>query len=144
MSSIDSGIRWKWLKFMYLYTVVSAGLLRLGVVIAPDFMMSMMEWPLQDPVIFGVFGSVYVAFGLTSLFGLRFPLKFVPILLLQLSFKIIWFAGVAMPLAAKRQFPAHGYVYAAIFLSFTIDDLIAIPVGYLFGKTKAEKNIATT
>lgn len=76
MSSIDSGIRWKWLKFMYLHTVVSAGLLRLGVVIAPDFMMSMMEWPLQDPVIFGVFGSVYVAFGLTSLFGLRFPLKF--------------------------------------------------------------------
>ncbi|MPM67568.1 hypothetical protein SDC9_114491 [bioreactor metagenome] len=42
MDSIDSGIRWKWLKFMYLYTVVSACLLGLGVVITPDFMISMM------------------------------------------------------------------------------------------------------
>ena len=144
MDAIDSGIRWKWLKFMYLYTVISAGMLGLGVVIAPDFMISMMGWPLQDPVVFGVFGSVYVAFGLTSLFGLRFPLKFVPILLLQLSYKIIWFAGVALPLAVKGQFPVHGYVFAAIFLSFIIGDLIAIPFGYLLGKIKSEKNISAT
>lgn len=144
MNSIDPVIRWGWLKFMYLYTIIGAGLLGLGVVTAPDTMISMMGWPLQDPVIFGVFGSVYVAFGLISLFGLRSPLKFVPVLLFQLSYKIIWFAGVALPLILQGQFPSHGYVFAAIFLSFIIGDLIAIPFGYLFGKSEAGKNITTT
>ncbi len=132
----ESRILWGWLKIMYIYTVLSAGLLGLGVVLTPDYVISMMGWPLQDPVIFGVFGSVYVAFGLVSILGLRSPLKFPPVLLLQLSYKIIWFAGVALPLAVKGQFPAYGYVFAAIFLSYVIGDLIAIPFGYLFGKNK--------
>ncbi|MDM7919526.1 MAG: hypothetical protein QUS12_10210 [Methanosarcina sp.] len=144
MNSIDPVIRWGWLKFMYLYTIIGAGLLGLGVVIAPESIITMMGWPLQDPVIFGVFGSVFVAFGLVSLFGLRSPLKFVPVLLLQLSYKIIWFAGVALPLILKGQFPAHGYVFAVIFLSYIIGDFIAIPFGYLSGKGEAGKNIATT
>lgn len=134
MESTDPGIRWGWLKIMYIYTVISAGLLGLGVVLAPDYVISMMGWPLQDPVIFGVFGSVYVAFGLVAIMGLRSPLKFSPVLLLQLSYKIIWFAGVALPLAVKEQFPAYGYVFAAIFLSYIIGDLIAIPFGYIFRK----------
>ena len=96
----------------------------------------MMGWPLQDPVIFGVFGSVYIAFGIVSILGLRSPLKFSPVLLLQLSYKIIWFAGVALPLTVKGQFPSHGYVFAAIFLSYVIGDMIAIPFGYIFGKNK--------
>jgi hypothetical protein len=119
---------------MYVYTVISAGLLGLGVVLTPDFMISTMGWPLQDPIIFGVFGSLYVAFGLLSILGLRAPLKFSPVLLLQLSYKIIWFAGVALPLVMKGQFPAHGYIFAGIFLTFVIGDLIAIPFGYIFGK----------
>lgn len=137
MESADSGIRWGWLKIMYIYTVVSAGLLGLGVVLAPDYVISMMGWPLQDPVIFGVFGSVYVAFGLVSILGLRSPLKFSPVLFLQLSYKIVWFAGVALPLVLKGQFPVHGYVFTAIFLSFVIGDLIAIPFSYIFGKNTA-------
>jgi hypothetical protein len=51
-----------------------------------------------------------------------------------LSYKRVWFAGVALHLAVKGQFPAHGHVFAAIFLSFIIGDLIAIPFGYTFGK----------
>jgi hypothetical protein len=66
MDTVNSGVRWGWLKIMYLYTIISAGLLGLGVVIAPDAMISMMGWPSQDPIIFGVFGSLYVAFGFLS------------------------------------------------------------------------------
>jgi hypothetical protein len=138
MDTINSGIRWGWLKIMYLYTIISAGLLGLGVVIAPDAMISMMGWPFQDPIIFGIFGSLYVAFGLLSILGLRAPLKFVSILLLQLSYKTIWFLGVALPLVLKGQFPAHGYIFAAIFLTFIIGDLIAIPFNYIFGKDTIE------
>lgn len=137
MDSINSGIRWGWLKFMYFYTVVSAGLLGLGIVLAPDSVISMMGWPSQDPIVFGVFGSVYVAFGLMSILGLRSPLKFVPVLLLQLTYKTVWFLGVALPLVMKGQFPTHGYIFAAIFLTYLIGDLIAIPFSYVFGKNTA-------
>jgi hypothetical protein len=122
---------------MYFYTVVSAGLLGLGVVLAPDSVISMMGWPSQDPIVFGVFGSVYVAFGLVSILGLRSPLKFVPVLLLQLTYKTVWFLGVALPLVMKGQFPTHGYIFAAIFLTYLIGDLIAIPFSYVFGKNTA-------
>lgn len=125
------------MKFMYFYTVVSAGLLGLGVVLAPDSVISMMGWPSQDPIIFGVFGSVYVAFGLISILGLRSPLKFVPVLLLQLTYKTVWFLGVALPLVMKGEFPTHGYIFAAIFLTYLIGDLIAIPFSYVFGKNTA-------
>lgn len=138
MDTVNSGVRWGWLKIMYLYTIISAGLLGLGVVIAPDAMISMMGWPSQDPIVFGVFGSLYIAFGLLSILGLRAPLKFVSILLLQLSYKTIWFLGVALPLVLKGQFPAHGYIFAAIFLTFIIGDLIAIPFNYIFGKDTIE------
>jgi hypothetical protein len=47
---------------------------------------------------------------------------------------IFRFLGVALPLVTKGQFPAYGYIFAAIFLSFILGDLIAIPFGYLLGK----------
>jgi len=116
---------------MYLYTIFGAGVFGLGVILAPEILISMMGLPLQDPVIFGIAGSVYVAFGLVSIPGLRAPLKFVPLLLLQLSYKVVWFLGVALPPGLKGQFPAHGYIFVAIFLSYIIGDLIAIPFGYV-------------
>jgi hypothetical protein len=96
----------------------------------------MMGWPSQDTIVFGISGSLYVASGLVSILGLRDPLKFVPVLLLQLSYKIIWFLGVALPLAMEGQLPTHGYLFAAIFLTYLIGDLLAIPFSYVFGKSK--------
>ena len=74
------------IKFMYLYTIFGAGGFGLGILLIPDTMISLFKWPGQDPVVFGITGSVYLAFALVSLFGLRSPLKFSPILLLQLFY----------------------------------------------------------
>ncbi len=134
MSSIGSNARWGWLKLMYIYTIFVAGLFGVGMIFAPNTVISMFGWPSQDPIVLGVVGSVYIAFGLLSILGLRSPLKFVPILLLQLTYKIVWFLGVALPLVLDGQFPAHGYIFAAIFLTYIIGDLIAIPFSYIFGK----------
>ena len=43
MESNDPGIRWGWMKLMYVYTVVSAGLLGLGVILAPDYVDSVVK-----------------------------------------------------------------------------------------------------
>lgn len=52
-------------------------------------MAAMYEMPKQDPIVFGIVGGVYVAFGILSILGLRSPLKFMPVLLLRLFYKVI-------------------------------------------------------
>ena len=130
----DSNIRWGWLKFMYWYTIVGAGGFGLGIIIIPDTMKSVFGWPDQDPIVYGITGSVYVAFGILSVFGLRSPLKFVPILLLQLCYKSIWFIGVILPMIVSGTFPTYGIFSVIIFATYIIGDLIAIPFSYLFAK----------
>ena len=132
--SENINIRWNWLKGMYIFTIVVAGLQGLGIVIMSDVIRSTFGWPTQDPIVLGVCGSVYVAFGLLSILGLRSPLRFSPILLLQLFYKLVWFIGVMLPLLFAGRFPAYGIVYAVIFALFVIGDLIAIPFPYIFGK----------
>ena len=132
--SKDINVRWGWLKAIYIYTIIGAGGLGLGIIIAPDVVRSTFGWPVQDPIVLGICGSVYVAFGLLSILGLRSPLKFSPVLLLQLTYKLVWFIGVILPLLLEGKLPPHAGVYMAIFATYIIGDLIAIPFSYVFGK----------
>lgn len=45
----------------------------------------------------GVTISFWAAFSLLNFFGIRFPLKFIPILLLQLLYKSAWIVGTYLP-----------------------------------------------
>ena len=132
--SNDIKFRWGWLKFMYCYTIVGAGGFGLGMITIPDTMRSVFGWPSQDPIVFGVTGSVYLAFGILSIFGLRSPLKFVPVLLLQLCYKSIWFIGVILPMLVSGKFPTYGLLHVTIFATYVVGDLIAIPFSYIFSK----------
>ncbi len=127
-------IRWGWLKFMYILTIVVAGGTGLGVIFTPSVLISMYNMPKQDPIVSGVMGSVYMAFGIVSILGLRSPLKFVPILLLQLCYKVVWFIGVILPLLLAKSLPMYGIPFIVIFAVFIIGDLIAIPFSYVFAK----------
>ena len=127
-------IRWGWLKGMYIYTAVSTAVFGLGIIIIPDIMQSVFGWPDQDPIIFGIAGSVYLSFALLSILGVRSPLKFVPVLLLQLSYKSIWFIGVVFPLLIAGEFPTYAILHVVAFATYIIGDLIAIPFSYVFAK----------
>jgi hypothetical protein len=130
----DTNIRWGWIKGMYIYTIVAAGLFGLGMIVVPEMIKSKFTWPVEEPVAFGIIGSVYMAFGLLSILGLRSPLKFTPILLLQLCYKTIWFIGVVLPLWATAHFPSYAMPTVIIFATFIVGDLIAIPFSYVFAK----------
>jgi len=130
----DLKVRWGWLNGMYIYTIVGAGAFGLGIILIPDTMRSVFGWPSQDPIVFGVSGSVYLSFALLSILGLRSPLKFAPILLLQLCYKVIWMIGVILPLLAAGVFPMYGVLLVLIFATYIIGDLIAIPFPYVFAK----------
>jgi hypothetical protein len=68
--SNEMTVRWGWLKGMYIYTIVGAGGFGLGIIVIPDVMRSIFGWPNQDPIIYGVSGSVYLGFAVISLLGL--------------------------------------------------------------------------
>jgi hypothetical protein len=123
-----------WLKGMYVYTIVMAGGLGLGIILSPEMIKSMFKMPVAEPIALGIVGSVALAFGFLSIFGLRSPLKFVPVLLLQLCYKSIWFIGVILPLLISAQLPSYAIPIAIIFATFIIGDIIAIPFSYVFTK----------
>jgi hypothetical protein len=132
------GVRWAWLKGMYIYTALAAGLFGLGMLVSPSAVQSALCLPDQDPIVFGVVGSVYVASGLVALLGLRAPLRFAPVLLLQLAYKTIWLIAVALPLAVRGAFPAHGLPFLVIFATYIVGDLVAIPFPRVFARERAE------
>ncbi len=121
---------------MYIYTiVVGAGGFGLGIIAIPDVMRSIFGWPNQDQIIsFGVTGSVYLSFALLSILGLRSPLKFAPLLLLQLTYKVVWFIGVILPILFAGKYPTYALLFTAIYVTYIIGDLIAIPFSYVFAK----------
>lgn len=139
--SENKNIRWGWLKFMYLYTIFGAGGFGLGIIIIPNLMKSIFGWPNQDPIVYGVTGSVWLAFGLVSIWGIRSPLKFVPVLLMQLCYKSIWFIGVVLPLLITGKFPMYGLLHVVVMASFIIGDIIAIPFAYLFSKGESPSSM---
>ncbi len=132
--SDNTKIRFGWIKGMYIYTILGAGLLGLGMIVVPETIKSTLPWPVDEPIAFGILGSVYVAFGLMSVLGLRSPLKFVPVLLMQLCYKSIWFIGVVLPLVIGAHFPSYAIPTVIIFATYIIGDLIAIPFPYVFAR----------
>ncbi len=130
----DFKIRWSWLKIMYIYTIVNAGGFGLGMVFMPDVLISMLKFPSQDPIVFGAFGCMLIASGILAIFGLRSPLKFVPLLLFQLFYKSIWFVAVLLPFLLTNEIQMYVIVFIGVFASYIIGDLIAIPFSYLFAK----------
>ena len=139
--SNDIKIRWKWVKFMYWYTIVGAGGFGLGIILMPKVMRSLFSWPFSDPIVFGVTGSVYLSFALLSILGLRSPLKFAPILLLQLTYKVVWFIGVILPILFAGKFPTYAILLVVIYATYIIGDLIAIPFSYVFSKNESLSSI---
>jgi hypothetical protein len=125
-------IRWRWLRFMYVYTVVVAGGFGIAEILAPARVQSMLDMPAQDPIVFGLCASVFLALGLVAILGVRAPLKYCPVLLVELAYKLIWLCGVVIPLAARGQFPASSLVQVVIFGTFVVGDLVAIPFRYMF------------
>lgn len=128
-------VRWGWLKGMYAYTILGAGAFGIGILLAPELTRSVMGFPAQDQVIsFGVTGSVYLAFALLSILGLRSPLTYAPVLLLQLGYKAIWILAVVVPSVVAGTFPAHAGLPLLIYATYVLGDLVALPFPYLFSE----------
>lgn len=77
--------------------------------------------------------SLWATFAVLSIIGLVHPVKMIPIILLNITYKIIWLTIVAYPLWSKNQLEdsvAEGLTRSN-FIGFIID-IFAIPWIYVF------------
>jgi hypothetical protein len=133
----EKKIRMGWIKGMYGYTILGAGLSGAGMIIAPGLSQRLFGMGDQDPIFFGIAASIWFAFGVLSIFGLKAPLKFLPVLCLQLVYKSAWVVGVIVPLVVTGKLPDYAGLVIVIMVSYIIGDLIAIPFHYVFAPEKS-------
>ncbi len=129
MSESVSTLRLYLLRFAYLLNF-----LMLGLDVWPAIIGHQGPW---DPVRGAAF-SFWAALSLLSGLGLRYPVKMLPLLLLQFAYKIVWILAVALPVWSRGE--STGLDTA--FVVGAVLDLIVIPwplVLALYIRTRGER-----
>jgi len=122
---------------MYIWNIVISGLGGIGIIFLPELTRWLFNAP-NPTITYGVIGSVFLAFGIISIFGLREPVKFAPVLLFQLIYKIIWIIGVVLPMLVSGKLYTGAIPAVAIYIVYIIGDLIAIPFSNIFQSISKE------
>jgi hypothetical protein len=117
------------LRAAYLLLVVG-----LGVEIWPGVIHHEKPWELMQ----GVVNCVLAAIGAVALLGLRHPLRMLPLLLFELTWKSIWLTVVALPLWRAHAMDENTWATASACLMAVIFPIV-IPWRYLFAHFVAER-----
>jgi hypothetical protein len=120
------------LRFMYAYTILTGGILGFALLVAPSTMLPALGIPTEEPFLGGILYSVWLAEAILSAFGLRYPVKFAPVLLLQLTYKVIWLVAIIIPHLVTGQLPTFAMTTSDLYITFVIGDMIAIPWRHIF------------
>jgi len=129
----DVNVRRNWLRAMYVYTFLGAGGFGLSLLLFGESG----PFASQDPFFSATLGCFELALALVALLGLRDPLKFAPLLVAQLVYKVLWFVAVFVPLLLQGQAGDYA-ILAVVFATFIVGDLISIPFAYIFAKPNLE------
>lgn len=131
----------KKLEIWYLCIMVVEIPMGLMMLIVPDLFIDLLGFPKpQDPLIFGVCASVWLAFGVLSILGFREPMKYVPVLLFQFTYKVIWFIGVVLPWVLTSTIQMYGILMIAMFAAFVAADIIVIPWKTFFERERTQSS----
>ncbi|MFW9827674.1 MAG: hypothetical protein ACFFEY_08785 [Candidatus Thorarchaeota archaeon] len=134
LNKIDTKLK---LKIMYVLMIIIGGIIGLLMLIIPDIMISILGAPAQDPYIYGVAGAFWLGMALLSILGLFDPLKYVPILLLQIIYKALWIFAVFIPNVIVDGAQFYTIFVLIVFIVFIVGDILAIPFKTVF-KLKPE------
>lgn len=86
------------LKWAYTGNILLAGIPGAVMIGLPEWARANMFAGTQDPAMFGMTGSIWLAIGLGSMIGLRNPQLMKGIFFVQILYKTIWVLTVALPL----------------------------------------------
>jgi hypothetical protein len=109
------------LRAGYLFMAIGLVLTRWPLLIGHDA-----SWPLMD----GVVVCMLVAQSLLFFLGVRYPVKMIPILLFEMTWKLIWLSTVALPLWLAGELNG-ATATVAINCSLVVIVLIILPWPYL-------------
>ena len=80
----------------------------------------------------GVAISFWAAYSLLMVIGVRYPIKMLPLLLLQLLYKSAWLIGTYLPAKSSGLLTDDIELFAGIFIKAIILDFIVIPWPYVY------------
>jgi hypothetical protein len=123
-----------WLRFMFAVNIFVVGGLGLALLIGGQAAFTSFGFPTEEMTMTGYALSVMVAYAIMGIMGLRSPVKFAPVLLMQATGKIVWFLAIIIPLLATGPLPSYAVMLSVSFIPLIIGDLIAVPWKYLFAK----------
>ena len=127
----------KMIKVMYWMNVVVAGFAGVLILFVPGKAKEIFEVASDaDPLLFGFQGAVPLAFCLVSIIALKYPLRFVPVLFLQLIYKGLYLILVHGVLLVQGNYPENGITELVIFVVFIIGNAVAIPFKQLFAAAR--------
>ena len=126
------------LRVLYLANVLGAGVPGSIMILAPTWAKTYMySWPTDD-FLFGITASIWMAIGLVSLLGLRFPIQLAPVFLVQMVYKVIWIVSVGIPLGNSGLSESWYYVggFALVAIAFGV----GFPYRIIFHRTNASQS----
>ncbi len=80
-----------------------------------------------------ILGGFWLSVALLSILGLFQPLKFSPVLLIQLIYKALWLVVVVMPMLRQGRLNELPMGITWFFLTWVLALLLVLPYDYLFG-----------
>ena len=109
-----------------------------SVLVAPHVMRGVLRIPTGDPVSFLITsGAIPLALGLAGAAGLRAPIRFSPVLAVQLIYKVLFLVAGALPIILSEGLPRYAIPILVIFVFFAIGNGIALPYHYLLSGLQA-------
>jgi hypothetical protein len=94
----------KWLQFMFAVNIFLTGGFALAMLIGGQPFYDSFGFPIEEPILTGYVPSYLLALAIMSILGIRSPVKFAPVLLLQATGKIVWFLRRLLERAKSRKF----------------------------------------
>lgn len=124
------------LRFLYAFNLVGAGVPGALITFFPEWARAAMFTAPQDASMLGMLGAIWFAIGLVSAVGLRFPQTFKGLFIMQMLYKTLWIAAVAVPLLLQGRTADVG-MYVVFFLGI----ILAFGIG-LFGDSNVLKKFS--
>ena len=120
------------LRFMFAVNIVAAGAIGLAFLIMPSTVYSFFSAKAVDSMwAAGYAYCTMVGIGVFAILGLRSPLKFSVVLLLQAAVKAIWILAIAVPSLVAGTMPSYAVALCIMFAFMIAGDLIAVPYRHL-------------